>query len=322
MMITRVSGKLWKGMRERWMEILFFVIVIGVVYWFFHRRITESYSGKNVYSKDEIKSMKNKYLDAKSVYEAANRTYNNPNNEIDYPIKDVDYTVGDPRILSLPLPTKTSTYQNRDGNDPYKICGSKFLNYEPGICLDTEPQKYLRVTTVDACKTNTRNQFGVFDKDDNLLFNATYTCTTSSPTIHNDKCPGTGNNATYTCLTESTLPTSLPGSTNSYKLMDDTTTLASNDSTKKIVANIDCGPLKAYRFYSIGVINKTDGNRSDITTNTLTAYKSTDKVDPVNIPGCYTYRQAKKTEMDNAWNIYSPFAPRKKKHNRRKSRFF
>ena len=305
------------------------VLVIVIVYYLFHKRIVESYTGKNVYSKNEIQAMKNAYLNAKGEYETAERTYNDRNHKVTYPIKTAgtDFTTGDPRILSLPLPTDAATYPNRDGNDPYKICGSKFLNYQPGICLDTEPEKYLRVTTVDDCKTNTSNQFGVFDKDDNLLFNATYTCGTTANTGTDfaiDKCPAPAsgtNNAEYTCLTESTLPTSLPGSTNSYTLMDNATTLSSAAGSSNVKADNGCGPLKAYRFYSTGVVNKTNGNSSDISTNTLTHYISTDKVNPVNIEGCYTYLQAKKTAMENAWATYSPFAPRKKKRSRRRRKF-
>ncbi len=166
-----------KVLKKNWMEILLVVIVIGVIYYLFGGRVWEAYTTKQIHTKDEIKKLKNDYLTKKGEYEKADRAYNEELNTYTAPAQD--FTAGDPRI---PIPYPTSplrTIQNRDGNDPYKVCGDKFLNYQKMCVADNLPPG---ASIKSDCTAGT--DYGVYKLDGTkytLLYNAINgTCLTSN----------------------------------------------------------------------------------------------------------------------------------------------
>ncbi len=168
-----------KGLKKMWMEILLVVIVIGVIYYLFGGRVWEAYTTKKIHTKDEIKKFKNDYLTKKGEYEKADRAYNEELNTYTAPAQD--FTAGDPRI---PIPYPTSplrTIQNRDGNDPYKVCGDKFLNTTT-ICLDKNNLPDGASIDTTNCTIGGSN-YGVYDKDGNLLYNKIDTTCVGSTTL-------------------------------------------------------------------------------------------------------------------------------------------
>lgn len=203
------------GLKKRWMEILLVMILVGVIYYLFGDRIWEGYTTKKIHSNDEIKKFKNDYLTKKGEYEKADREYKEELNTYTAPtLTSADYTVGDPRI-PIPYPTSPlTTIQNRDGNDPYKVCGDKFLNYQKACVADNIPQG----ASIKSTCTN-----GVYNGN-TLLYNAINgTCLTTAPTFDTDaSCPaltyGTANshttditNPAYNSSSKAVPPSQIPG---------------------------------------------------------------------------------------------------------------
>ncbi len=162
--------KFGKRALKEWKWILITLVVIVIIYHFFLRGSTESYTEKKKLTADELNNKKRIYEDAKAEYDKAKRFYDDSMFEVtpsSLPgISAADYTAGDLRVA------KQKPYGNRSGAIADNICGDNFM--KSPICLDKNNLPDGATVDTTGCRiTDGGSNYGVYNSSGELLYNKT-----------------------------------------------------------------------------------------------------------------------------------------------------